>query len=162
MMLLGYCTRPITGPNVAIMENSISGLQGSMITYYCRWTPNEHMVATCLSNGSWSPDPRDMVCPSHTTIHNYNITTGYSVELGNYNNNNTILKDINSCIEIVARNCRFHACTQVFWMDIILMCLCRKWIRIRSTESSPGYFSIICDLFIPHSAVWSSSRCFDF
>ena len=74
-LLLGYCARPITGPNVAIMENSISGLEGSMITYYCQWMPNEHMVATCLSNGSWSPDPRDMECPSHTITHYYNTTT---------------------------------------------------------------------------------------
>ena len=68
---------------MAIMENSISGLEGSMITYYCQWMPNEHMVATCLSNGSWSPDPRDMECPGYTT----------TIDTSTYSRNSTPTND---------------------------------------------------------------------
>jgi hypothetical protein len=50
------------------MEKSIGGLEGSNITYYCQLSQNyKRMVATCLSNGSWSPDPREMECPSRNT-----------------------------------------------------------------------------------------------
>ena len=47
------------------LTGNISGLEGSMITYYCEWStgmPTKHMVAICLSNGSWSPNPRDLEC----------------------------------------------------------------------------------------------------
>ena len=62
---------------MAIVENNSSGLEGSLITCYCQWStgmPTEHMVSICLSNGSWSPDPQDMECPSLTTI-DYSLIT---------------------------------------------------------------------------------------
>jgi hypothetical protein len=72
---------------MTIMDNNISGLEGSVITYYCQWSmrmPNERIlgVATCLRNGSWSPDLQEMECPSQNIIHYNNITTGFPINLG--------------------------------------------------------------------------------
>ena len=39
-------------------------VEGSHITYYCQpgMEPSERMLAYCMSDGRWSPDPQDLKC----------------------------------------------------------------------------------------------------
>ena len=62
---LGYCVPPIVNSNVIVMGNS-SGVEGTMITYYC-WQsrddpPVDAMVAVCTRDGYWSPNPYELEC----------------------------------------------------------------------------------------------------
>ena len=67
--LTGFCDPPdVVSPNVTIRGKS-SGVEGTQITCYCQQsgegqiqTEVSEMVFTCMSDGSWSPDPRDLEC----------------------------------------------------------------------------------------------------
>ena len=43
-------------------SNSSDGMEGSQISSYCHDKRNEPVVATCMKNGSWSPDPDTYNC----------------------------------------------------------------------------------------------------
>ena len=38
------------------------GMEGSWISFYCHDNRNEPVNATCMKNGSWSPDPHTYKC----------------------------------------------------------------------------------------------------
>ena len=74
---LGYCVLPIiVNSNVIVMGNS-SGLEGTMITYYC-WQsrddpPVKAMVAVCTRDGYWSPNPDELECLMNS-VESYHVT----------------------------------------------------------------------------------------
>ena len=43
-------------------NNSSGGIEGSQISFYCHDKRNESVVAICMKNGSWSPDPHTYNC----------------------------------------------------------------------------------------------------
>ena len=51
---------------MTVVRNS-SGLEGTVITYYCQQSednpPVETMVAVCTRDGYWSPNPSELECP---------------------------------------------------------------------------------------------------
>ena len=79
----GFCGSPEVGPNVTIIGKS-SGVEGTQITCYCQQSgvgtaPNEEMISTCMSDGSWSPDPRDLEClPNNNNIDTISTLSGSS------------------------------------------------------------------------------------
>ena len=50
------------------MNGSIGGytstVEGSVVTFYCNegLIPAEQMNTTCASNGSWTPNPAELIC----------------------------------------------------------------------------------------------------
>ena len=48
-------------------NNSNGGMEGSRISFYCHDKRNEPVVATCMKNGSWSPDPHTYTCQNNET-----------------------------------------------------------------------------------------------
>ena len=53
------------------IRGNISGVEGTRITCYCQQSTaqTEEIVSTCMSDGSWSPDPRDLEClPNNNNI----------------------------------------------------------------------------------------------
>ena len=61
--LIVHCNYPNVGPNVSI-EGYSSGVEGSQIVYYCQpgLLPSDRLVANCRDDGSWSPNPDNLVC----------------------------------------------------------------------------------------------------
>ena len=65
--LTGFCDAPdAVSLNVTIRGKS-SGVEGTQITSYCQQSgegvaSTVETVSTCTSDGSWSPDPRDLEC----------------------------------------------------------------------------------------------------
>ena len=59
------CSYPVIGMNVIVDGYSSSGgLEGSQIWYHCEtgFVPRDRIIATCSHNGSWTPDPANLVC----------------------------------------------------------------------------------------------------
>ena len=72
------CSYPTVDPSVRV-ESYSSRVEGSQVTYFCQpgLVPSERKVATCMSDGSWSPDPSHLECRNYTrnytTINNCSI-----------------------------------------------------------------------------------------
>ncbi len=71
---VGYCTLSISELGKMNFKGGSNGasryVQGSNISFYCRDNGNEspYIVATCMKNGSWSPDPHTYyICQSNDT-----------------------------------------------------------------------------------------------
>ena len=69
------CSVPTVDPNVSV-EGYSSGVEGSQITYYCQpgMLPSELMVANCMSDGSWNPDPSGLECYAVVTTPIYSTS----------------------------------------------------------------------------------------
>ena len=48
-------------------SNSSGGIEGSQISFFCHDKRNEPVVATCMKDGSWSPDPHTYKCQNGET-----------------------------------------------------------------------------------------------
>ena len=61
---LGYCTLSTSEfGEINFKDNSTSGyVEGSKISFLCRDNGSAYVVATCMKNGSWSPDPHTYKC----------------------------------------------------------------------------------------------------
>ena len=59
-----HCSYPVIGMNIIVDSYSTGGLEGSQIWYNCEtgFVPRDKMIATCSHNGSWTPDPANLVC----------------------------------------------------------------------------------------------------
>ena len=69
-LVVGYCTLSIS--ELGFKNNSASGyMEGSKVSFYCHDNGND-MIATCMNNGSWNPDPHTYRCQkeSMTDINN--------------------------------------------------------------------------------------------
>ena len=64
---LGYCTfsTPEFGKINFTNDTSSGYVEGSQISFYCNDNRNEPVVATCMKNGSWSPDPHMYNCQEY-------------------------------------------------------------------------------------------------
>ena len=66
-------------------KNSNSGrMEGSWISFYCHDNRNEPVNATCMKNGSWSPDPHTYKCkernpPLDELDSNSSMATGHVI-----------------------------------------------------------------------------------
>ena len=72
--LIVHCNYPNVGPNVSV-EGYNNGVGGSQITYYCQpgMLPSDRFVATCGDDGSWSPNPDNLVCTADVSYSNCTI-----------------------------------------------------------------------------------------
>ena len=63
------CSVPLVKSGVTLMFTST--LEGSQLVFWCDESPNDTMIASCLSNGRWSVDLHDHSCTvfSKTCMH---------------------------------------------------------------------------------------------
>ena len=84
--MTGFCDPPNVGSNVTVtISGKSSGVEGTKIICYCQQSgvgtaTTKEMISTCMSDGSWSPDPRDLEClPNNNTIDTISTLSGLSL-----------------------------------------------------------------------------------
>ena len=63
----GCCLMPLIDSLVVVEENNIlCAIEGSHITYHCQpgMVPSVTKMSICMEDGTWSPNPRDLMCTS--------------------------------------------------------------------------------------------------
>ena len=63
LLCAANCGVPVPPDNGTIV-NYTGTLEGSVVNYQCNpgFGPLGEMSAVCAANGSWSPDPADVIC----------------------------------------------------------------------------------------------------
>ena len=81
--LAGCCLVPLIDSMVVVEESSICAIEGSHITYHCQpgMVPSETKMSICMEDGTWSPNPSDLMC---TSIERNNSSHLPSSGIGNY------------------------------------------------------------------------------
>ena len=97
-------------------ESSSGYVEGSQISFYCYENRNKLVVATCMKNGNWSPDPHTYKCQNNETRE---VT---SKELSYYAIDISLVYNINSSIG--SRMHLVHPCMKIVsWVHIALLLL---------------------------------------
>ena len=57
---------PLIDSMVVVEESSICAIEDSHITYHCQpgMVPSETKISICMEDGTWSPNPSDLMCTS--------------------------------------------------------------------------------------------------
>ena len=64
---IGCCSMPLIDSSVIVEGHSIiCAIDGSHITYHCQTglVPNDMKTSICIGDGTWIPNPSDLVCTS--------------------------------------------------------------------------------------------------